>query len=261
MGLVELPKGGKAIGSKWVWKIKYKSNGNVERYKARLVAKGFNQRERIDFDETFTHVVKIITVRCLINLVVQNGWTLYQMDVNNAFLYGDLNETVYMSLPPGYFPKDETKVCKLNKSLYRKYCLELINEFGLLASKTSYIPMQPNISLSSEPKDDDPLLDNVIDYQKLIGKLIYLTTTRPDIAYTVLCLSQFMHSPLKSYLKTALKAIRYLKGCPGKGVNVIRTSTSVNVLKAYTDADWARCTYTRRFVTGYYVFMNNSLVS
>ncbi|GJY03967.1 ribonuclease H-like domain-containing protein [Tanacetum coccineum] len=87
----------------------------------------------------------------------------------------------------------------------RKYCLELIDDFGLLASKPSYIPMQPNISLSSEPKDDDPLLKNVTDYQKLIGKLIYLTTTRPDIAYTVSYLSQFMHSPLKCHLKTTLK--------------------------------------------------------
>ncbi|GJR18322.1 ribonuclease H-like domain-containing protein [Tanacetum coccineum] len=173
--LVELPKGRKAIGSKW----------------------------GIDFNETFSHVVKIVTVRSLINLVVQNGWTLYQIDVNNAFLYGDLNETVYMSLPPGYFSKDETRVYNLNKSLYglkqaprqwnskltsaliecddiiitgnnlneinKKYCLDLIDEFGLLASKPSYIPMQPNISLSSEPKDDDPLLDNVTDYQKLIA--------------------------------------------------------------------------------------------
>ncbi|GJW38223.1 ribonuclease H-like domain-containing protein, partial [Tanacetum coccineum] len=357
--LVELPKGRTTIVSKWVCKIKYKSDGEIERYKARLVAKGFNQREGIDFDETFSLVVKIVTVRCLINLAVQNGWTLYQMDVNNAFLYGDLNETVYVSLPPGYFPKVETRVCKLNKSLYglkqaprqwnakltfaliecgfvqsksdyslftkkfgdvfiallvyvddiiitdinlneinkfkqflktkfmikdlrklkyflgikvlgtptgvclsqRKYYLELIDEFGLLASKPSYIPMQPNISLSSEPKDDDPLLDNITDYQKLIGKLIYLTTTRPDIAYTVSCLSQFMHNPLKSHLKIALKVIRYLKGYPSKGVNVIRTSTSVNVLKAYTDADWTRCTDTRRSVTGYCVFMNNSLVS
>nr|GEW52588.1 zinc finger, AN1-type, zinc finger, A20-type [Tanacetum cinerariifolium] len=86
----------------------------------------------------------------------------------------------------------------------------------LLDSKPFYIPMQPNVSLSSEPKDDDPLPDNINDYQKLIGKLIYLTTTRPDIAYTVSCLSQLMHSPLKSHLKTALKVIKYLKGYPGK---------------------------------------------
>ncbi|GJT21334.1 ribonuclease H-like domain-containing protein [Tanacetum coccineum] len=67
----------------------------------------------------------------------------------------------------------------------RKYCLELIDEFGLLAGKPSNFPMQPNISLTSKPSDTDPLLDNVTEYQKLIGKLIYLTTTRPDIAYTV----------------------------------------------------------------------------
>ncbi|GJT93171.1 ribonuclease H-like domain-containing protein [Tanacetum coccineum] len=179
----------------------------------------------------------------------------FKQFLKNKFMIKDLGKLKYflgikvLETPTG--------VC-LNQ---RKYCLELIDEFGLLASKPSYIPMQPNISLSSEPKDDDPLLDNVTDYQKLIGKLIYLTTTRLDIAYTVSCLSQFMHSPLKSHLKTALKVTRYLKGCPGKDVNVIKTSTSVNVLKAYTDADWARCTNTRRYVTGYCVFMNNSVVS
>ncbi|GKA81270.1 ribonuclease H-like domain-containing protein, partial [Tanacetum coccineum] len=91
--IVDLPVGRKTIGSKWVWKIKYKSNGEIERYKARLVAKGFNQREGIDFDETFSPVVKFVTVRCLINLDVQSGWSLFQMDINNAFLYGDLEET------------------------------------------------------------------------------------------------------------------------------------------------------------------------
>ncbi|GJU80865.1 putative RNA-directed DNA polymerase [Tanacetum coccineum] len=116
--IVDLPVGRNEIGSKWVWKIKYKSDGEIERYKARLVAKGFNQREGIDFDETFSPVVKIVIVRCLINLVVQSGWSLFQMDINNAFLYGDLEETVYMTLPPGYFLDNETKVCKLNKSLY-----------------------------------------------------------------------------------------------------------------------------------------------
>ncbi|GKB39745.1 ribonuclease H-like domain-containing protein [Tanacetum coccineum] len=80
--------------------------------------------------------------------------------------------------------------------------------------------MQPNISLSKEPKDDDALLENATDYQKLIGKLIYLTTIRPDIAYTVSCLSQFMHSPLKSHLKIALKVTRYLKSSPGIGVDL-----------------------------------------
>ncbi|GKB69476.1 ribonuclease H-like domain-containing protein [Tanacetum coccineum] len=80
------PFGRKPIGSKWVFRIKYMSTGEIERNKAMLVAKGFNQREGIDYEETFSLVVKMSTMRCLINLAIQKDWKLYQMDVNNAFL-------------------------------------------------------------------------------------------------------------------------------------------------------------------------------
>ncbi|GKF25687.1 ribonuclease H-like domain-containing protein, partial [Tanacetum coccineum] len=85
-----LPAGRKLIGCKWLFKIKYKSSGDIDRYKARLVAKGFSQREGIDFVETFSPIVKMITVRCIISLDVHYDWPLYQLDVNTAFLYGDL---------------------------------------------------------------------------------------------------------------------------------------------------------------------------
>nr|GEY93541.1 ribonuclease H-like domain-containing protein [Tanacetum cinerariifolium] len=102
-----------------IFKIKYKSNGEIKRYKARLVAKGFNQREGIDFHEIFSLVVKMSTVRCLIALSVKNKRPLFQLDVSNVFLYGDLEENVYMTNAQGFFDKGKkNKVCKLVKSLY-----------------------------------------------------------------------------------------------------------------------------------------------
>ncbi|GJY05778.1 ribonuclease H-like domain-containing protein [Tanacetum coccineum] len=116
--LVELPEGRKAIGSKWIYKIKFRSSGEIDRYKARLVAQGFGQKEGIDYEETFSAVVKMVTVRCLLNIVVLMSCPVFQLDVNNAFLYGDLEEVVYMKPPEGYFPFDNKS--KFDYSLYTK---------------------------------------------------------------------------------------------------------------------------------------------
>jgi len=118
--IVELPRGKKVVGCKWVFTIKSKVDRSVERYKARLVAKGFTQTYGIDYQETFALVAKINSIRVLLSLAVNSNWPLHQLGVKNAFLNGDLEEEVFMSLPPGFEESfGAGKVCKLKKFLYR----------------------------------------------------------------------------------------------------------------------------------------------
>ena len=117
--LVPSSHGRNIIDCKWVYKVKRKSDGTIDRYKARLVAKGFKQRYGIDCEDTFSPVVKAATIRLVLSIDVSRGWTIRRLDVQNAFLHGILEEEVYMRQPLGY--EDGARphhVCRLDKALY-----------------------------------------------------------------------------------------------------------------------------------------------
>ena len=117
---VDLPPRKSAIGCKWVYKIKTQSDGISDLYKARLVARGLTQEYGIDYEETFAPVARLSSVRTLITIFAARKWPLFQMDVKNAFLNGELSEEVYMKFPPGYShpPGFPHRVCRLRLALY-----------------------------------------------------------------------------------------------------------------------------------------------
>ena len=326
-----LPNNQKVVGCRWVFTIKYKSDGTIERYKARLVAKGYTQTYGVDYSETLSPVAKLDTIRVLFSIAANLDWPLHQFDVKNAFLYGELQEKVYMEAPPGFTSGfSENEGCRLRKALYglkqsprawfgrftsamkkfdyrqrnsdhtlflkrrggrttcliiyvddmiitgddrdeianlkgklfqefemkdlgrlkyflgievlrsnkgifisqRKYVLDLLTETGMLDCKPIETPMMMNHGL--QMIEGGKLADRM-QYQRMVGKLIYLAHTRPDIAYAVGVVSRFMHRPQVQHMDAVHQILRYLKGCPGKGI-LYQKNGHLNLV-AYTDTD------------------------
>jgi hypothetical protein len=138
----------------------------------------------------------------------------------------------------------------------RKYCLDLLKDTGLLGSKPAPTPLDSSIKLH---RDNSAAYEDIAGYRRLVGKLLYLTTTRPDIAFVTQQLSQFLSSPTLVHYDTACRVVRYLKGTPGRGL--FFSSSSTIQLLGFADADWANCVDTRRSTSGYCFFLVSSLIS
>ncbi|KAM1746967.1 hypothetical protein ACFX11_013552 [Malus domestica] len=167
--LVDPPEGIVPVGNKWVFKRKIGVDGNVETYKARLVAKGYRQREGIDYEETFSPVAMIKSIRILLAIAAYHDYEIWQMDVKTAFLNGYLEEELYMTQPEGFVSKSEKpKVCKLQRSIY-----------GLKqASRSWNIRFDTEIKTFGFAQNED---DNCV-YQKIVGEaVVFLVLYVDDI--------------------------------------------------------------------------------
>nr|XP_011470560.1 PREDICTED: uncharacterized protein LOC101303284 [Fragaria vesca subsp. vesca] len=222
--IVPKPAGKKTVGCRWVFTVKLKADGSIDRYKARLVAKGYTQRYGIDYEETFASVAKINTVRILISLAATKDWPLRQFDVKNAFLNGNLEEEVYMDMPPGV----KSRPCDAGK---RKYVLDLLAKTGMFDCKPVETPIEMNHNLAIYP--------NQVPADKR---------------------SQFMHCPNKEHIDAVYRILKYLKMAPRKGFLFEKKMGELEVV-GYTDADWVGDKTDRRSTSGYFTFVGGNLVT
>ncbi|GJT84401.1 putative ribonuclease H-like domain-containing protein [Tanacetum coccineum] len=311
--LVDLPFGKKAIGTKWVYRNKKDKRGVVVTNKARLVAQGYRQEEGIDNDKVFAPVARIEAIMIFLAFASYIGFIVYQMDVKSAFLYGTIDEEVYVSQPPGFvdpkFPKKVYKVVKamyglhqaprawyaslstfLLKSGYRrvtidknlfikkdkndimlvqvkqkedgifisqdKYVAEILKKFDFASVKTTSTPIETQKPLIKDEEADDV---DVHLYRSMIGSLMYLTTSRPDIMFAVCACSRFQVTPKTSHLHAVKRIFRYLKGKPKLGFWYPKESPFN--LEAYSDSDYAGANLDRKSTTGGCQFIGRRLIS
>ncbi|GJT38142.1 putative ribonuclease H-like domain-containing protein [Tanacetum coccineum] len=327
--LVDLPKGKKTIGLKWVYRNKKDERGVVVRNKARLVAQGHRQEEGIDYDEVFAPVARIEAIWIFLAFASYMGFVVYQMDVKSAFLYGTIDEEVYVTQPPGFTdPKHPKKVYKVVKALYGlhqaprawyatlskfllengyrrraidktlfikkdkkdiilskfqmssmgeltfflglqvqqkkdgifisqdKYVAEILKKFDFMNVKTASTPIETQRPLT---KDEEAADVDVHMYRSMIGSLMYLTASRPDIMFAVCNCSRFQVTLKTSHLNAVKRIFRYLKGKSKLGLWYPRVS--LFDLEAYSDSDYARANLDRKSTTGGCQFLGRRLIS
>ena len=135
----------------------------------------------------------------------------------------------------------------------RKYVLDIVGETGLLGSKPAGTPMEQNHKLAS---DDGPMFSDPGQYRRLIGRLVYLAISRPELSYSIHLLSQFMKAPREDHWHAAIRVVKFLKGCPGQGI--LLSSDPKLDISLYVDADWSNCSTSRRSLSAHVVFLGGS---
>nr|GEU55932.1 ribonuclease H-like domain, reverse transcriptase, RNA-dependent DNA polymerase [Tanacetum cinerariifolium] len=250
--LVDLPYDKRAIGTKWIYRNKKDERGIVVRNKARLVTHGYTQEEGIDYDEVFAPVAKIEAIRLFLAYASFKDFVVYQMDVKSAFLYGKIKEEVYVCQPPGFEdPKFPDRVLSQDK-----YVDEILTKFIFSTVKTTSTPME---TLKPLMKDENAKDIDVHLYRSMIGSLMYLTSSRPDIMFVVCTCARFQVRPKVLHLHAVKRIFRYLKGQPKLGLWYPKDS--LFDLEAYTDSDYVGASLDRKYTIGGCQFRRSRLIS
>nr|GFB42723.1 hypothetical protein [Tanacetum cinerariifolium] len=274
------PYGKRAIGTKWVFRNKKDERGIMVRNKERLVVQGHIQEERIDYEEVFAPVTSIEALRLFLAYAFFMGFMVYQMDVRSAFLYETIKEEVYVCQLIGFEDPDHpNKVYKVVKALYglhqapkawyetfANYLLENGFQRGKI-NQTLFIKRQkdrksPSTLIDTEKpllKDPDGEDVDVHTYRSMIGSLMYLTYSRPDIMFAVCACTRFQVTPKASHLHAEKRIFRYLKGKPHLGLWYLKDSPFD--LVAYSNSDYAGASLDRKFTTGGCQFLVCRLIS
>ncbi|KAH9678969.1 retrovirus-related pol polyprotein from transposon RE1 [Citrus sinensis] len=287
--IIDLPTRKRLVGCKWIFTTKHKVDESIERLKARLVAKGFTQSYGIDYQETFASVAKLNTIQVLLSLIANFNWSLHQLDIKNAFLNGDLEEEVYMEVPPGIESSHTKSKCQSDHTLFvkfstekkiavlivyvddiilterlkegiavtqQKYVLDLLMETGMLGCKPADTPVDSSKKFGTE--SESVPVDRG-SYQRLVERLIYLSHTRPDIGFVVSSVSQFMNNPREEHMEAVYRILRYLKLTPGKGL--MYRKNNKREIDVYADADHAGNIMDRCSTSGYCSYVWGNLVT
>nr|GFB46985.1 retrovirus-related Pol polyprotein from transposon TNT 1-94 [Tanacetum cinerariifolium] len=240
------------ITLKWIYKVKLDELGGILKNKALLVACGYRQEEGIDFEESFASVSRLEAIRIFITYAAHKNMVVYQMDVKTAFLNGNLREEVYGSQPDGFVDQDNPNhVYKLKKALYGlkqapRAWYDMLSPF-LISQDFSKVDT-PMVEKSKLDEDKEGKSVDPSHYRDMIGTLLYLTASRPDLQFAICMCAWYQARPTEKHIHVVKRIFRYLRGIVNRGLWYPKDSSVA--LTAFTDADHVGCQDTRRGTSG-----------
>ncbi|GJS60832.1 putative ribonuclease H-like domain-containing protein [Tanacetum coccineum] len=240
--LVDLPNGKRPIGTKWVFRNKKDERGIVIKNKARLVAQGYTQEEGIDYDKVFAPIARIEATRLFLAYASFKDYVVYQMDVKYDIIFGSTKKSL---------------CTEFEKMMHKKFQMSSMGELTFfLRLQTASTPMETQKLLL---KDEDGEEVDVHLYRSMIGSLMYLTSSRPDIMFAVCACARYQVNPKVSHLHVMERTFRYLKGQPKLGLWYPKDLPFD--LVAYTNSDYAGASLDRKSTTGGCQFLRCRLIS